>query len=121
METGSVKVSNLSRQVKDIIAQAECLKNSGSFENDAENFSKYNEELKVFLIQYVNEPMIRERVDRLPTLNYKKIKTPLWYWVLLPAELVVLLKNYYAKQQFLNAVDEARSTYSSILFLMGKQ
>lgn len=119
MET--VLRKNINRQLRDIIGQAEQLSQSSNFEVEAENFSKYNEELKIFLAASFTDPMICERVMKIPRINYKSVQPRLWHWLLLPVELVVLWKNHVAKQQCLRQVEDTKSLYSSILFLMGKE
>lgn len=117
METASPKRS-VSRQLKDIISQAEYLRNSPNFEVDAENFSKFNNELKAYLIQHYDDPMVAERVQQIPYINYKSVQHKLWYWIVFPVELVYLWQKGVAKSKCLRDVNEAKNLYSSIQFLL---
>lgn len=109
---------NVSRQLKDIISQAELLKSSSNFETDARNFSKFNDELKAFLVQNYDDEMIAERIEKIPYINYKRVEHKLWYWFVLPLEVIYLWKKYLAKEKCLQEVNEAKSLYSSLQFLL---
>lgn len=111
-------VSNVSRQLKDIILQAENLKHSANFEVDAVNFSKYNDELKAYLWKHYDDELIHDRVQKIPKITFKPMVHQLWFWLVLPLELVYLIKIYRAKQICIAEVEEAKNVYPSILFLL---
>lgn len=110
--------TNVLRQLKDIIVQADNLRNSTNFDTDAINFSKYNDELKAYLWKHYDDELVHDRVQKIPHINHKPIQHHLWFWLIMPLEFVYLFRVQKAKQECLYKVEEAKNLYSSILFLL---
>ncbi len=109
---------SISRQLKDIISQAENLGVSSSFESDAEIFARFNKELKVYLLLNYDEPMVLERVHQIPDVSYQRVEDELWHRILIPVWLYYTWRRDVVNSRFLRDVEEAKRLYYSIQFLL---
>lgn len=109
---------SVTRQLKDIISQAERLKNSHNFQDDLADFSVYNEELKAYLHEHYDDPMIFERVQKLPHIKFNDMPFSWLYYLFIPMFLIYSVKLYIERQRCMHDVEDAKSIYSSLLFLL---
>jgi hypothetical protein len=59
---------NVRRQIKDIQVRAERLMNGSPSIEDIEEFHRYNEELKRYLLDHLEETELRQRAYEIPTI-----------------------------------------------------
>lgn len=114
------KTRNLKRQIRDVISQADNLKRSQSFDSDYNNLVQYIGEMKSYINVHVDNKMVLERINTLPNLSYYKTNISILLLPLLPYYSAIVLRNYLKKKNALKQLDEVKSVFSSIEFLLGR-
>ena len=113
METNKNKL--LSRQLKDIINLADSLKFSRSFFDDFNNFSKYSEEMKQYILKNVDVNEIKEEVAKIPKLDIKLYQRMYWYhYLILPWYFVKIYNEMSVKNDLLPEIESTRNKYIRI-------
>ena len=116
--------SNISRQIKDIQFRADNLTQGKPSLEDIEEFNKYNEELKGFLLNHLTDKDIIERVMKIPVIVNETKSEEITRNIIATILLYFssgLLNYFQNKQKIENAMEkirEAKGMYSSIEFLM---
>lgn len=118
----AVDISNIKRQLLDIVNEGKKFKNIHQVTQEkVEQFSRYCMDLKSFLMEYSDNDMIKERLDQITKINYREAEYKLWVRVLMFVALVpamiILVRQYYKRQQCQSRIQEITSLYSSIQFL----
>ena len=110
---------NILRQVKDIQYQAEKICTSSPSTTDIENFSKYSEEIKSFLLSHIEIPEIKKLVNDIPKIPKNESvgkKGALAFFA------VPLLSAWYQEKQFIEAatskINMCKGKYASIEFIL---
>jgi hypothetical protein len=116
---------NIRRQIKDIQFRTERLINESPTLEEIEEFDQYNEELKNYLINNLQEPDLLDRVRKIPRiLNESKaqVATKGAISAFLAMFASGLVSYFQERQQVENSKDlirEARGAYASIEFFIG--
>ena len=66
---------SITRQVKDLQAQAERLIRTGGNMPEIESFSKYNEEIKTYLFTHIHDDFVLNYIKTIPSLNLDNSET----------------------------------------------
>jgi hypothetical protein len=115
---------NARRQIKDIQVKAEGLMNGRPTIEDIEEFDRYNEELKKYLIGNLTEPELLERARQLPKIleasdaqvTTRGILSAIL--ALFASGLVSYFQQRMRIENSMNAVREARGIYATIEFFI---
>jgi hypothetical protein len=67
--------SSIVRQVIDLQAQAERLIRTGGNMPEIEAFSQYNEEIKIYLLDHINDEFVLNYIKTIPSLDIDAIET----------------------------------------------
>lgn len=110
-----MKLTN--RSFQDIQVLAQRVMDGDDFETDLENFARFSGELKAYLYQHIDDPVITERLDRLPEIDFKSQKTTVWS-IFLPKSSIEMYDKYRRNQEVVHQVREAASIFSSIHMLL---
>ena len=114
---------NINRQLKDIQSQADKLLSGSPSIDEIEAFDRYNDELKSFLTEHLEEEELLARINAIPSIldelsteNISKniitvILSFFFSWAI----------SYYRSQQIINKaisnIHDAKGKYASIEFL----
>ena len=113
---------NIIRQIKDIQAQAERLVSTKGDINSIRDFSKYNEEIKTFLIEHVNDDFILKFVKDIPRLDINDIKVEENFLTTVIGFFSGGLSSQYRQnriyEEALNTVRDIRGKYASAEFML---
>lgn len=115
--------SSTKRQIKDIQFRAEKLINDRPSLSEIEDFDKYNEELKAFLLKNLTDPELLDRVAGIPRIldETKSQAATRNIIVTILATFTTGLVTYFQNRQrvenALSNIHEARGKYASIEFL----
>lgn len=110
----------LERQLKDILSQAEQILSGSNSAAQIETFSKYSEELKLFVIERIKDPKLKERAARIEKVNFKRNNLKLWHYVTF-SFWIVLLIQYIAMQRSVEEIGRVKSDWSNFLFELQNQ
>src|SRR5690606_19013788 len=106
----------------DIQAQAERLTSTKIEITQIEDFSKYNEEIKSFLLENVKDDFILKYIREIPCINFENFETKDSIITVLIGFLGGGLISYYRQnqknEQALNIVREIRGKYASAEFML---
>ena len=114
------------RQIKDIQFQADRLVNQRATIHGINEFNQYNEELKKYLIENLNDQEIVDRVKQIPKIleEAEKENGPRSFFVSILMLFAPAFVNYYRDKQLIEDakeyIREARGKYASIEFLLKK-
>lgn len=113
---------NIVRQVADIQAQAERLTTGKTELSQIEDFSRYNEEIKSFLLENVKDDFILKYIQEIPSINFKNLDTKDNILMVFLGMISGGLGSYYRQnqktEQALNVVREIRGKYASAEFML---
>ena len=76
--TKNQKMSFSLRQFEDIQILAERIEQGDHFESDLEMFARFSEDMRTWLLQNFDDPMIVQRTQKIPHIDFEKSKTSLW-------------------------------------------
>jgi hypothetical protein len=113
---------NVRRQIKDIQFQAERLISERPSIEDIEAFDRYNEELKSYLLNNLNDPELLQRVRQIPrVLDESNSQVASRGIISLALTMVVpALVSYFQDRQLIenskDSIREARGAYASLEF-----
>lgn len=116
------------RQLTDIQHQAKKLLSGNPDESELEAFARYNVELKQFLLQNIDDRVIRNEVNTIPDVldvevnpgHFPVLITAFLALVTLGVSILLLtyLENTRVKRLIIEKVGEARSKYANVEFLI---
>jgi len=113
---------NILRQMADIQAQAERITSTKIELSQIEDFSKYNEEIKRFLLENVNDEFILKYIREIPSLNFESLETKDNLLTIIIGFFGGGLISYYRQNQkneeAINKVREIRGKYASAEFML---
>lgn len=113
---------NILRQISDIQAQAERITLTKIELTQIEDFSKYNEEIKRFLLENVKDEFILNYIREIPSLNFESLETKDNLLTIIIGFFGGGLLSYYRQNQkneeALNKVREIRGKYASAEFML---
>ncbi len=107
----------LLRQLKDIQKQADLILSGQNSASAIEQFSSYSEELKGYILKYVTQPEIVDRVKNIQKINFKKSSIRLWQLLTFSFWLVWLIQQR-GKQRCIKEISLIKNQYSMIDFLL---
>jgi hypothetical protein len=116
--------SNVRRQIKDIQSRAERLINGSPTMDDIEEFDQYNEELKNYLLNNLDDPDLLERVRQIPKVLEEsdgQVAARGIVSVLIGMVASGFVSYFQQRTRIENsrdAIREARGAYASIEFFM---
>ncbi len=110
--------NNLLRQLKDIQYQAEKLQSSNPSIIDIENFKKYSDELKVYLIKNVDLGEMNYLINEIPDIKLKDKKNELFMLAIAPKVLKTYFREKKQVKQALQKISICKSKYASIEFIL---
>lgn len=123
--------ARLFRQLEDIQIQAERLITGTPTEEELDNFSAYNLELKKYLREHTSDPEVLQRVDEIPDVMQVEVETNrkpvliLILFALFTLGLSAMYLSYVAgmrrTQLIQNNIHTVRGIYASIEFLLKAQ
>lgn len=106
----------------DIQAQAERITSTKIELSQIEDFSKYNEEIKRFLLENVNDEFILKYIREIPSLNFESLETKDNLLTIIIGFFGGGLISYYRQNQkneeAINKVREIRGKYASAEFML---
>ena len=104
----------LLRQVKDIQVQADKIVGGDNSAQSIENFARYSNELKAFILSKINNEGLRNCTKDLAEIKYSKIQFRLWQILVLPLWFVYLYKDYIKKGEIIRKINMSKSKYATI-------
>ena len=104
----------LSRQLKDILSQAERILNGDNSTTELETFSLYSSEMKRYIQTRLEDPVIKDYALSIPNINYERTRIRIWHIVLLPYWFVLLYIDYVNREKAVDEVREARNKYDHL-------
>lgn len=108
----------LSRQLKDILAQANKILEGNDSPNALETIARYSLELKSFIHEYIQDQQVQQITHALPTINYKRSQVQLWQYIILPSWWISIYKDYQARKKTLEEVSNLRGKYSTLQLIV---
>jgi hypothetical protein len=108
----------LSRQVRDIQAQAEKLIGGENSSESIESFARYSLELKSFIEKNIESDEIRKYLSEIPEINYQRTQIKLWQYLIFPSWWISLYKGYQQKNEVLNDINIVRGKYATLDILV---
>ena len=105
------------RQFEDIQILADRIEQGDHFESDLQMFARFSEDMRNWLLDNFDDPMIVERARKIPHIDFEKSKTSLWD-VLPGGGGISMFKSYKKKNEAKEKVKEAARLFSSIQFLL---
>lgn len=111
--------ANVFRQIKDIQYQADKLFNNTSTTIDIENFAKYSDELKQYLLKNVDEAEILKHIHLIPEIRENAINVKKGIISLI---IPTFLMHWYHERSYVeeskNTIHQIKGKYASIEFLL---
>lgn len=114
-------MNNIIRQIVDIQVQADRLIKTNADINEIELFAQYNDEIKSFLIENIDDEIVLNFVKEIPDLNIEEIETKTNFITLLLGLFVGGVALYNEKQKSLKALNkirDIRGKYASAEFML---
>jgi len=115
MEENERNIALLERQLKDLISQADQILSGNNSADRIETFSKYSEELKLFVYKKIEIPKLKERSQRIEKIKFSRNELKLWHYVTF-SFWIVLLIQYIATQKSIEEVTRVKSDWNTFLF-----
>ncbi|WP_299548117.1 hypothetical protein [Seonamhaeicola sp.] len=112
---------NIIRQIIDIQAQAERLIRTEASMAEIEQFAQYNDEIKSFLINNIDDDFVLKYVKEIPNLNIEEIETRTGLITVLLSLFVggIAIYNERRKsQKALNTIRDIKGKYASAEFML---
>jgi hypothetical protein len=110
-------MGNSLRQFDDLQLLAKRVLEGNNFEVDLEIFSKFSEDMRFWLLNNFDDPMIIDRADQIPSIQYQRRKRKIWDF--LPGGGgIAMFGSYREKEEVREQVREAARLYASIHFLL---
>ena len=91
--------SLLSRQLKDILANAERIINGNDSPEEIETFARYSIELKKYVNERIENKEFRLATNQIPDINYQRKHIRLWQYLILPSWLISIFIDYMKRNQ----------------------
>ena len=113
---------NILRQIADVQQQAERLISTNAEQHEIEDFSKYNEEIKSYLLENVKDNFILKRINEIPSINFNTLEIKDNFLILIFSIFSGGLAAYYRRiertKEALAVVREIRGKYASAEFML---
>ena len=116
-----MKHRNLLRQLKDIQNQADQLLKGRPGIVEVQNFIKYSDELKKYLVNEVDLEEMSYLINEIPNIQVRKMMPINWITILTPS---IFSSWFYERNIVAEALEDiriAKSKYASIEFIMKNQ
>jgi hypothetical protein len=111
----------LTRQVRDIQAQADKIINGENSPEAIEAFAKYSLELKEYIYKNIESIEIKSFVYDLPDIDYERTQLKPWQYLLIiimPVWWIALYKDYVSKNQAIEEIKSTRGKYATLELLV---
>lgn len=108
----------LIRQINDLCVQAERLTRGRPSSEELENFARFSEELKEYILSNVEQDDVRILVAEIPVIKYSRMEIKLWYYLIWAVWIVQFAKDYVARNRTLAEVAEVRNKYTKLEFII---
>jgi hypothetical protein len=120
--------TNLIRQIQDIQHQAYKLMKGSSDSEAIDEFARYNMEMKAYLIKHIHDEEIRSEIAAIPNVHDVQVDPVITSFFLtvslaivtlgVSVFIIAYLSNMRMSELMLQKVNECRSKYANIEFLM---
>ena len=104
-------------QFQDILALADRIQQDRHVDGDLENFAKFSEEFKKYLLKRTENDVIIEQLNGLPRIEYKEFQPSLMEYLRING-LSYLWKQKDKRREILKKVTQIASIYSSVYLLI---
>jgi hypothetical protein len=105
------------RQFEDIQILADRIEQGNNFDADLEMFARFSADMRRWLLQHFDDPMIVERAQQIPPIEFEKSRPSVWD--MLPGGGgISMFKSYKKKNELKEKVKEAARLFASIQFLL---
>lgn len=113
--------SLLNRQLIDIVANAERILSGNDNASEIESFARYSIELKEFVVKRIENTDIKNTICEIPDINYKRMESQFWEYLLLPVWWINIYKDYLLRQKTKQEIELVKAKYSNLqMFLQSK-
>ena len=106
------------RGVKDIQVQAERIISRDNSSAIVESFARYSNELKDYIAKNISNEIINSHLEKIPNVNYKRIRWELWHILVLPLWFIFLYKDSIAKNRTIEEINLIRGKYAHLELLL---
>ncbi|MBL4586260.1 MAG: hypothetical protein JKX84_04270 [Flavobacteriales bacterium] len=110
-------LSLLNRQLTDIQASAENILSGNDSAEAIESFARYSLELKKFVSERIEKESLKKAASEIPDINYRRNKTQVWQYLILPSWWISIYRDYQARQETKEEVITVRGKFASLQLL----
>ncbi len=106
--------SLLSRQLTDILSQAERIFNGNDSATEIESFARYSSELKKYINERIENDEFKKTANEIPDINYKRNKVQFWQYLIFPTWWIAVFKDLKARQDTKDEIRLLCNKYTSL-------
>jgi hypothetical protein len=108
----------LTRQLKDIQAQADKILTGENSDEVIETFARYSTELKQYIQKNIESNEIKLYLSELPEINYERTQIKFWQYLIFPSWWLDLYKDYIERNKTIQEISVVRGKYSTLELLV---
>lgn len=110
--------SLLSRQLKDILANAERIINGNDSPEEIETFARYSIELKKYVNERIENKEFRLATNQIPDINYQRKHIRLWQYLILPSWLISIFIDYMIRKETKEEISLIKTSYARLQIMI---